>query len=347
MKALAKSFSKKGIFILILFFSVRLGAFTVELRIRELKNASYNFSFSKFIDARPDKMKPVGVTRTGASNREESMHLRENFGKICDSIFSSEKLRYNKARIFIPVINQITIQETHQNGSQSSLVSLAIDYYIQTGDSCQLFFSNFVTREEQSSFDVTSKHGSNLIAAFQGTFRQLELFISSQKPPYSSIKVKLADLPDLLTTNKTMKEVLKDGIYFNCRQIINDLPSPDRDNLLSGLDTSATIEFDKNNSFFKENLFFAFVKDHRLYVHVTGLLYQKATVEADKRRIYYENVTHYSPASSARVSFGVGVMFGFPGIFAGTTTGNPIPGKIVSLGKVYLDLDNGLVSLRP
>lgn len=333
-------------FILISTFSF---AYDIVIKVADFGEVNYSFSLSKFIDARLNAGKPVGFTRIGISNKPEELRLPHNFAMYCDSVFHSGDLKYNNALNLIPVINQITIQETHDGGKEYSTVSLSVDYYLSNDPSCSLYYSSYIRISDQSGWDITKKHARNLSYAFFKSFQNLQKFIDAKESVKSKWTTNLSLLRDSVITlsDKVAQNSVSDGIYFSCKQLLDNKPSTDYPELLATIDTAKnTIEFTPKTSFFLNNSAFAIVKNHVVYIQIRNLAYQKAQLESGTRLAYYKNLTRRnSNVGAGLASVGLG-MFGFVGAVTGSLI-KSATSKYETIDKLYIDLETGLIDIMP
>jgi hypothetical protein len=319
----------------------------------------YNFSFVGFVDCRLHKLTPAGYTRKGEKGIE-GISLPIALGSYCDTLFSAKNLVFDKsdtAFVFMPVINQITIQEIHDAKYEYSIVSLAVDYYEVYRDSCRLFYRSYVRINDKTMFSVEKLHSRSLALAFSESFGKLKRFIEQGILPFEENGVLITSIREKQKENwKTFKlaKKLKDGIYFSSRQLLQNEPSLNYPKLISKVDTSFNaVSYNKKNNFFEVNSFYALVKDHELYIQLEDRLYHKCVLEYGSNLVYYKNLTSkeagIADRGPTRVLF-LGGQFGLLGAVA-TLAVNAAITKITppnsSADILYIDLESGLIDIQP
>ncbi len=334
-----------------LFIGVKnLKAYEVKLTGSVFKGERYEFAFAKFIDARLNYNKPVGYTRMGVSNRVEELVLNKKFNEYCDSVFNIKGIKYEGRIKLIPVFTQITIQETHSGGDEFSNVSLAMDFYKIEGDSCFLYYSSFTKVNSVNGFDITKKHGKNLSTAISVIFSNLNVFVSQESPLIKPAKISIGQLRDTLEImNNTFHDApLKEGIYFSCRDLINNEPSADFADLISNVDTSKNeLFFSESTIFFRRNYFFAFVKKNTLYVHLKDLTYHRANIDKRNRLAYFKDLKRTRASIGAGIiSAGLAGLFGLLGAAIGKSIMETLS-KEEMVERLYLDMENGVIDINP
>jgi hypothetical protein len=318
----------------------------------------YNFSFVEFLDCRLHKLTPIGYTRK--EDKIEGITLPGVFSNYCDSFFRAPNLVFDKsdtAFVFMPVINQITIQETHDAKYEYSIVSLAIDYYEVYRDSCRLYYRSYVRLNDKTIFSAEKLHSTSLTLAFAESFGKLKKFINKGILPFEENGVTTTSIKEKQNENwKTYKlaKTLKDGIYFSSRQLLKNQPTLNYPKLISKVDTSFNaVSYNKKNNFFEVNSFFALVKDHELYVQLEDRLYHKCILERGTNLVYYKDLTSkeagIADQGPTRLLF-IGGRFGLLGVLAteaiNTAISNSKPPNS-SADILYLDLESGLIDIQP
>jgi len=323
-------------------------AYELKLKRSFLKGERYEFACSKFIDARLNKQKAVGYTRRGVSNKIEELKLPKNFAAYCDTLFGDAGIKYEGVLKLIPVITQITIQETHNGSNEFSHISLAMNFYMIENDSCFLYYSSFTKVNSESGFDITAKHGKYLTKAFSIIFNNLNVFTVNKSLQFKPLKINIIQLKDTLEiTNNTFHEPpIKDGIYFSCRDLVNNEPSETFIDLIAKVDTSLTeVLFYESVPFFRRNSFFAFVKGNCLYLHLRDLTFHKANMDERNRLAHFKNLKRSQAGlGNGSNSVSLGYMFGLVGIAIETAIRYS---KKERPEELNLDLEIGLIDIAP
>jgi hypothetical protein len=328
-----------------------LGTKAIVIRpdIVSMRKSRFNFSLLHFVDGRVNRSDTIGFTISGFfTTKQASLEFPANPCLFLDSLFESSGIRFGK-KILLPVLSQITVTRL----GKYSRIDLGLDFYEVSNDSASLFFSTNVNMPGYHNGGSINKLPFDIGKAFQKAFQNLQANISGRSEIFQLPKLSLTDLKENAASSNQLESegYTREGIYFNCWQLINNVPFLSHSELLDLTDTSkSTIVFDEKTSFFNSNSCLAICRNGILYLRLSDHVYQEAIPRFGKSRIYFQYLSqeHLDPIFAVLgILTAVGMIFVLPPLaqMAGDIIIH-LNSKFTPVYK-YVDLRSGIIGVDP
>jgi hypothetical protein len=322
--------------ILINQFSVFGFEHSIGLRDDAFIGYKYNFSIVKVIDGRLNKKKPVGEFLWGFDFKSKPVG-NDSLGIQMDAFFKNHTSSFDTSTKIILVINQLNLRKTGGGKDESIEISLSLDYYKITGNSCVLLYKHYCKHREsvkgifKASKAIDVSFSETVRLSFDNVENQIIKHgaMSSQEIDVASFYHSFDSVPKQVINTQNMK----DGIYFSIKDVFLNQPGLTAENFFP--DTAFLGK--KPVSLLSPNYLiaraYAVIRFKRIFIYIRDDYYKEAILSEDGK-LFFPDVTQANTSIGTHVGASVmGIVFGSIAS-AFIPVGGGIAGAVVKGGAV-------------